>query len=201
MKTLVIAAMFLALVACGKKTDDPSPTNPSNSYNESPQNNAGIALSSLKNLPTLSAAIAATRLKMEERNDGMPSMGAVQLAIWGHDKMRWTDIQALPATKWAVVKKDPEVVRGQRICTSGSIIEIQTDRSTGNPLFIGGMGDEAGNIYRFVAVGSSGDLVAESNARFCGVVTNAVSYPNSMGGIGHAIQLVGLFDLPANKKP
>jgi hypothetical protein len=193
MKTLVIAAMLLALAACGKNADEPAQPAPA-------QESKPTGVTFLQ-LPTLATAITATKPKMEERNDGSPSDGAVMLALWGYEKMRLADIQALPATKWAVVKNDPEAVRGHHICTSGTIVEIGVDRSAGNPIYLGGMYDGAGNIYRFVAVGSTGDLVANSKARFCGVVTNAVSYPNSMGGVGHAVQLVGLFDLPTNKKP
>ncbi len=56
-----------------------------------------------------------------------------------------------------------------------------------------------GNIYRFLAAGSSGTLVPQSYGRFCGVVTGTYDYSNSGGGTGHAVEMVGMFDLPENK--
>jgi hypothetical protein len=55
------------------------------------------------------------------------------------------------------------------------------------------------NIVRFYAVGSSGDLVQNRPARFCGAVAGRYSYDNAAGGSTHAVAVVGLFDLPENK--
>lgn len=52
---------------------------------------------------------------------------------------------------------------------------------------------------RFAAVASTGELVAQSSANFCGVTTGKYSYSNSGGGTTHAVFLVGMFDLPENK--
>ena len=60
------------------------------------------------------------------------------------------------------------------------------------------MSDE-GDIYKFMNVGTSGDLVANSQARMCGVVTGRYQYSNSAGGTGHALSIVGMFDLPQNR--
>ena len=57
----------------------------------------------------------------------------------------------------------------------------------------------AGNLIYFVNAGSSGELVQNSIARTCGVVTGRFDYSNSGGGVGHAISVVGLFDLPQNR--
>ena len=54
------------------------------------------------------------------------------------------------------------------------------------------------DIYRFLAVKSTGNITDESSAKFCGVVIGKMDYANSAGGVAHAIQLVGMFDLPEN---
>jgi hypothetical protein len=59
----------------------------------------------------------------------------------------------------------------------------------------------AENLYRFYAVGSTGSIVESSSARFCGVAIGKYDYTNSMGGAGHAVAAVGMFDLPENRKP
>lgn len=40
---------------------------------------------------------------------------------------------------------------------------------------------------------------ANRSARFCGVVTGLYDDSNSGVGVGHAVQMVGMFDLPENK--
>jgi hypothetical protein len=96
--------------------------------------------------------------------------------------------------------KDPDSQRGQKLCANGEVIEIALDRSVpGQKVFLGGMYDDGGRIYRFIAVQSTGEIMAHSRARFCGVVTGQQHYENSMGGVAHAVHLVGMFDLPENK--
>jgi hypothetical protein len=74
------------------------------------------------------------------------------------------------------------------------------EKADGNKFYNGGLVDHYGHIYRFIAVRSTGDLVAGSVAHFCGVVTGKQSYANSVGGMAHAVFLVGMFVLPENKK-
>ncbi len=38
-----------------------------------------------------------------------------------------------------------------------------------------------------------------SQERFCGVVTGLFDYANSGGGTGHAVAIVGLFDIAENR--
>jgi hypothetical protein len=49
-----------------------------------------------------------------------------------------------------------------------------------------------------VTVGSSGALVEGSHTGICGVAIGRFDYTNSMNGVAHAVQLVGMFDLPEN---
>ena len=128
------------------------------------------------------------------------SVGAGMFAFWSADNLKWQDIQSLPKTTFPLVMKDPDLQRGKSICTSGSIIEIETERFKDKTFYSGGLFSDSGDIYRFIAVKSTGDLVARSRGTICGIVTGRQSYQNSMGGVAHAVLLVGMFNLPENKK-
>lgn len=47
--------------------------------------------------------------------------------------------------------------------------------------------------------GDTGDLVQNSAARICGIVTGVSDYANTGGGQTPSVTIVGLFDLPANR--
>ena len=148
----------------------------------------------------LRQAIASTRLDMNDIQGADVSLGAAKLALWGTENMHWAELQEIPTTKYGLVMKDPDSQRGQKLCANGEVIEIALDRSvSGQKVFLGGMYDDGGRIYRFIAVQSTGEIMAHSRARFCGVVTGQQHYENSMGGVAHAVHLVGMFDLPENK--
>ena len=143
-------------------------------------------------------AIRVARPFFSDTKDDL-SPGAAILAIWGSRHMLWTDLNSLPETKWAMVMKDPEAERGKRICGRGSIVEISTDRTTGEPIYYGGLMLPGYHVLRFAAVGSTGELVQDSPARFCGVAIGTQSYSNSAGGMSHAVYAVGMFDLVENR--
>lgn len=129
------------------------------------------------------------------------SDGAQDLVLWAQDRIEWKELAAVASTKPALVMKDSDDQLGKRICASGQIIEISANEVAGK-VYVGELANmDSGNIFRFIALRSTGDLVEQSNARFCGIVTGKVNYSNSMGGESHAIQLVGMFDLPDNHKP
>jgi hypothetical protein len=115
--------------------------------------------------------------------------------------MKWADVAvAKDETSFALVRKDADEARGKRMCTSGQVVQIEVQKIPGAGKHSEGLlMSSAGNIYNFIAAGSSGELVERSYARFCGVVTGKYDYSNSAGGEGHAVEIVGLFDLPENK--
>lgn len=149
---------------------------------------------------SLAEAIAFDHPFMDDSLDGRVSKGALLLANWSAHGLSWSALDALGETRFAQVKKDPDAHRGQRICTRGNIVQIQAQKTDQGKLFFGLLIDRRGNLTSFLAVHSSGDLVERSWARFCGVVIGKYDYPNSAGGEGHAIQLVGMFDLPENRR-
>lgn len=137
-----------------------------------------------------------THLMTDTVNELSP--GAVLLALWSAEHLEWKELQNLPATKVSLVMKDSDEQRGKGLCTTGSVIEIAAEKAASQKFFHGGLFDNAGNIFRFVAVKSTGELVASSRATFCGVVIGKQDYSNSMGGAAHAVFLVGMFKLPEN---
>lgn len=149
----------------------------------------------------LREAIAGTRLDMADIQGEVISTGAAKLALWGAKHMNWGDLQKVEQGKYGMVMKDPDSQRGKRLCAYGTIAEIQVDNSAPEKVYLGGLSvltDEGMRIYRFIAVGSTGELVAGNDARFCGIVTGKNDYQNSVGGVAHAVHVVGMFELPEN---
>jgi hypothetical protein len=97
------------------------------------------------------------------------------------------------------MRKDSDAARGKRMCVRGQLIQIQKEKVGDGGLFTGLLLANYSDIYSFIAVGSTGELVSNSNARLCGVAIGNYEYSNSAGGKGHAISIVGMFDLPENR--
>ena len=145
-------------------------------------------------------ALALTKPAMEDSTNEI-SAGALLFAYWAAQRMRWPDINFKDETSIKLVKKDSDAARGKRMCYSGSIVQITKQSiDEGVPsVFIGLLRTRGWDILHFIAVGSTGALVEDSRARFCGVVTGTYSYSNSGGGTTHAVQLVGMFKLRENE--
>jgi hypothetical protein len=149
----------------------------------------------------LRRAISGTRSDMGDVSGADVSAGAARLAIWAIDNLRWQELQEIEPTKFGLAMKDSDAVRGKKLCVSGRVIEIAADPSVpGKKVFVGGMFSNAGDIYRFIAVRSTGEIMQDSRAKFCGIFVGQQHYENSIGGVAHAVQLVGMFDLPENRK-
>jgi hypothetical protein len=190
--------LFLALCSCSK-TEAPKPEAITTAApTPSPAPREPTVLERLDAQTDLAGGLGVIGGRFKDSRDDMDPAAAV-FAGWSTKHMTWLDLQKIPETKFALVLKDPEAVRGKRLCSSGSIVEIRVDRSSGKPVYIGGLMSPSGNVTRFLAVGSSGELVERSQARVCGVVTGTYSYGNSGGGTTHAVNVVGMFDLPDNK--
>jgi hypothetical protein len=147
---------------------------------------------------TFAEAMAIARPLMADAVDEIDD-GAVLLAAWGAEKMRWGDVAvARNETSLKLTLKDSDEARGKRMCASGRLVEIE--KVSDDPkIFGGGLLVGYGDVYRFLAVGSTGELVGQSRARLCGVVIGQYAYANTGGGQTKAVMLVGMFDLPENK--
>lgn len=130
-----------------------------------------------------------------------PNPGAAMLALWSEKRLTWEMLQTRPATTYGLVMKDPLPEHGKRICISGSVVQITTDRSAGFPIYVGQIMTNGMKFVHFNAVKSSGKIVEDSPARFCGVVTGRYSFSNTGGGTTLTVNAVGMFDLPENRHP
>lgn len=152
--------------------------------------------------PTLAAAFAYVRPRLGQVQVSAHSAGCDALVTWASARMRWADVAVdEDETNYGMVQKDIEAARGKRLCISGTVVEIHVDKSTPKPVYDGIIQSAAGNLFAFAAVGSSGAVVASSLARLCTVVVDLFDYTNSMGGMGHAVDVIGMFDLPENRPP
>lgn len=131
------------------------------------------------------------------------SPGAAILALWAARRLRWADVYvAQDETTFAMVQKDSSEQLGKRMCSAGQVIEIHAEKpETGGHLANGILMSDSGHLYHYVVAGSSGAIGQGSYATLCGLVAGNYTYSNSAGGTGHAVEIVGMFDLPANRKP
>lgn len=123
------------------------------------------------------------------------SPGAALLALWmaRHGQLR----DVLPGLGKVTVKhakKDIAAARGEPTCVRGTIIQIQRDPTAAN-LHMGLLMTPAGDVVHYFAAGSTGDLVDDDTAKFCGVITGTYAFANVSGGQTQSVQLVGMFDL------
>lgn len=148
---------------------------------------------------TLGEAVELLKPDMTDTDDET-SAGALLLGIWAAKHLTWKDVGLTKnETSAARVRKDSDANRGKRMCVRGRIIQIHKEKAGEVTLFTGLMLSGYTEITSFIAAGSTGELVQRSGARFCGVVTGTYDYSNSGGGKGHAISIVGMFDLPENR--
>lgn len=198
MRNSIIALTLLGVVllACGGGSDNntarPEPVKPAVAVEPKKEITPLDLISKEKNI---AGAVNVAKPFMGQSN-GEITIGTGLFAIWSDKNLTWNMLSSMPETKQSIVMKDPPASYGHKICAPGTIVEIQKD----SDFWVGGITN--GNwtrIVRFIAVGSSGDLVGGSRAKFCGIVTGVESYANSGGGTTHAVKAVGMFDLPENK--
>jgi hypothetical protein len=140
--------------------------------------------------PTFDAAISHAKPRMAD-TIGTRGDGAMSLLNWTtKHKLQWSDVAlAKDETSVGLANKNIDEARGKRLCAHGALASIEASQLIGTP-YVGLMGANGGAL-QFVAVRGTGDLVALSSATFCGVVT---------GKFNNIVQVVGMFDLPENRK-
>lgn len=156
--------------------------------------------SKLSKMNSYPSAITFTTPMMTDTFDGKVDQGTAFLALWSIKHLAWTNVAvAKNETTFAEARKDSDAARGKRVCVNGTVIEISVEKTEDGKVFNGTLLTSAADLYRFYVVRSTGTLVAQSSGRLCGFVTGKFDYPNSAGGTGHAIKVVGMFDLPENR--
>lgn len=191
---------LLCLVACDERKDKSeesplvsaqSPTAP-RATEESPAIR-------VRKLNTFAEAVSFAKPFMtDEHNSISPGTGV--LGAWALKHMKLSDVLvAKDETSYALVQKDPDEARGKRFCYGGTVVQIAVVKTELGKGFEGLLVNRRGELFNFFAVGSTGELVQNSWGRICGAVIGKYDYSNSGGGTGHAVQLVGMFDLPENR--
>lgn len=202
--SMVIAVIILAGIAINLSNK----TKPSISVSTSmvPASSTAPAASEAPEKAILAESIAdsieITRPAMNDTFNEI-SKGAILFGAWAAKKMKWKDLTKLPRSKYSLVMKDSDEQRGKLLCAKGKIVEIAAEKISLEKVYHGGMATgDWDNIQwlRFIAIGSTGELVENSFAKFCGVIIGKQGYLNSAGGSTHAVFLVGMFDLPENKQ-
>jgi hypothetical protein len=154
----------------------------------------------LDEAPTLPVAFTAVSAYLTDSFDN-DSVGTRLLGRWSAKHMAWADVGvAKDETSYAMVEKDTDAELGKRLCVTGRVVQIGVVRLDTSKESVGLFASWSDQLYRFFAVGSSGALVEDSTGRICGIVTGRYDYANSGGGAGHAVTIVGMFDLPENRK-
>lgn len=149
---------------------------------------------------TLEEIVGFWSQKMADSQNGKPDAGAMGLATEFVQKLPvWSEFMALKATDPKLVLKQPAIERGKRICVSGTISEIASEVVGGRSVAEGGMVTDGMDVVRFIAAGSTGSLVKDSYARFCGIATGRHSFENLAHTTTVGVFAVGLFDLPSNR--
>jgi hypothetical protein len=124
--------------------------------------------------------------------------GTTLLAAWADQYLAWETIDLpKPETTLALAARDLLPERGKRLCESGEITEIFDE----GKVYTGLLVKQRFEVIAFIAVRSVGKLEAKRRARFCGVVTGRHASAGPEAGSAQAVQVIGMFDLPENKKP
>lgn len=112
------------------------------------------------------------------------------------DERDGPEYKALVYTEWHEDRKWSNLLYMHR--RTLLVAEIHVVRADGMTASWGTLVSTAGAI---TAVGGAetGDLVAGSAARFCGVVVGSRAYRNTRGGEAQTIMVAGAWDLPARR--
>lgn len=141
-----------------------------------------------------------SRAYMKDSTDS-PSLGAYTLAVWLAERGTLTDVAVeRDETSVKLAKKDIAQARGKRTCVRGRVVQVVRDATYPKPLYSGTLATSSYDFVHYLAAGSSGTLVSGNSARLCGVVTGLFTYDNLGGNKTDAVQMVGMFDLPENRR-
>lgn len=205
-KRLFLITTTLFLFSC---SNDNTVGNDSNNKPSEPATTAEEVLSKnqikelKQNAPTLDSAIAFYKsddsITVDVNKDEHPQL-LVNLVFWhGIIGMTWQGLNSIPETSYPLIKKDVIGEAGKRFCFLGYVREIQVDRSM-KPAVTNALIYATSRGYVYVlAVGSSGNILPDSEVKFCGIVTGNKHY-QTLAGMDSAPYLIGMFDLPENKE-
>lgn len=133
---------------------------------------------------------------------GTSDAGTNYFWVWASNQLTLNDLKVSPnETSIGAVMKDADPERGKRVCFTGSVIQISKARYVAVMESYEGLIMSSGwKVVRFYSFGSTASIAEGSHTKFCGVVMGQFHYNNSGGGQSHAISVVGMFDIPENRK-
>lgn len=202
MKTTLILVAAVSSVACGNllpQKEKPTASASATVALPAPPPREPTLFDRARAQTELAAVMTVLKDDFEPNAVNDTPVATAVLAAWSLEHLKWEDIDGLSETSVAKVKKDAESEIGKKICSRGRVLQISVSKMGGKPLAEGLIYSPSGKPISFLAVGSSGDIEENSQARFCGIVTGAYSFSNVSGGQTQAVQAVGMFDLPENK--
>jgi hypothetical protein len=175
---VAIALIVIAAVRCSRRTpnvDAPvaSPVRPT-----PPVDAAAVV--------TIDQRVAAAATLQDALALARP-ISTTLVARYAVAKLTFAEVDAAETTL-PLVEKDFRSELGKRLCVAGEVRRIERADMAGRKVFVGELLTKDGDRVTYLAVGSTGELVKRTIARFCGVVTDK-------------LQLVGMFDLPENRAP
>jgi hypothetical protein len=147
------------------------------------------------------ALVDALKVTREEFRD-MPSQESA-LVAWASDKLKWSEVETKKnESSTLLALKDPFGAYGKRACLTGKVADIQAVRGgdAGALSHFQGRLESPTEVWSVVAVGDTGELVRGSNAKFCGFVTGVTKSAKGDAGQVDALAVIGMFDLPSNRK-
>lgn len=195
---LLLCVVVGAVVFAQCSTPDPAPpTMPSVAEKQVAEAEPTASLvEMITEAQTEREAVALVRPQLFRQN---ADQGGAALIAWSALRMTWPGLATLPESSFARAQKDVARELGKRICAIGTVSEIEVDHTVNFPLASGGLVAEDG-VFQFYAVRSTRDVLEGRNARLCGIVTGRVTFMNALGSNTRAVSLVGMFDLPENRK-
>lgn len=149
---------------------------------------------------SISDAIGTAKPTMKDSTEGV-SVGAWMLTLWGIKRGVWSDFWVSKSeTNPALVLKDSESERTKKMCRGGNVDQIEIEKTSEGNAYSGVMLTNTNDLVWFLAVGSTEGIVQRTHAKFCGIVTGAHSYTGIDNHNYTAVQVVGMFDIPQNRK-
>jgi hypothetical protein len=202
----LITLLSLAVIACNSRATHSLQSNRQASSTSATEATNGLenrsapkdASQRIQEAKTLVDAISIARPLMVDGTE-QTSVGALLLASWGITNMKWNDISVKAnETSYAETMKDTDRQRGRKLCVTATLGSMQPARFGHGYVYTGVMRTESGELYQYAAVGSTDNL--RDTATLCGVVTGKFEYMSKSGVARQAVQIVGMFDVPENRR-
>lgn len=182
-------------------TSKPNPTSKPKTTAEEILTNYEVKI--IRSYPTLESAIAGFKdesIMTEELVSMENSPSFLQNMIFWDALvgMNWDELNNIPKANYQRMNKDIVAESGKSFCFEGMVHEIRVDRTIKPSITEALMYVPYEGYAAIVAVKSSGDILPETTAKFCGIAVGRRFYQTLMG-TDSAPYLVGMFDLPENK--